>query len=169
MKHKVTQFARKLSDSWRLTTFWRRLSEKSKDRNSPKTSLCSTDDDDSCSPCPLVPTKQQPTYCPCPPILLSTCPEADPGKHKFWRAMSLFVAIPVVLITSIITCIREKEKRKQPREPYLNLPYMQRRTKPFPWGDGNHTLFHNPVKNPIPPHGYEVEDPNAIPEKKKDN
>lgn len=43
--------------------------------------------------------------------------------------MSLFVAIPVVLVTSMITYIREKEKRKQPREPFLNLPYMHRRTK----------------------------------------
>ncbi|EZA47529.1 Cytochrome c oxidase subunit 6A1, mitochondrial [Ooceraea biroi] len=86
---------------------------------------------------------------------------ADPRKLMFWQTLSL-IALPLVVIMSIFTFTQVKEKAKRPREPFLNLPYMCRRTKPFPWGDGNHTLFHNPVKNPVPPHGYEVEDPYAV-------
>ncbi|CAK9812492.1 Cytochrome c oxidase subunit 6A2, mitochondrial [Anthophora quadrimaculata] len=69
--------------------------------------------------------------------------------------------IPVLIFMSIRTYSRELEKRKKPRQEYRRFSYLGRINKPFPWGDGRRTLFHNPVKNPIAPHGYEVEDPNA--------
>ncbi|KAM0733002.1 Cytochrome c oxidase subunit 6A1, mitochondrial [Formica fusca] len=170
----MTSFARtkRLSDLWRLT-FFRKFGayEKSKDcqsRTVPETCSSSTmgENDDLCPPYPS-PRSDPPFPCPKPPM----CDQdrADPRKLLFWRMMSLFVALPLVMIMSVITYARQKEKAKQPREPFLNLPYMYRRTKPFPWGDGNHSLFHNPVKNPVPPYGYEVEDPNETPYKKVGN
>ncbi|KAL0133533.1 hypothetical protein PUN28_000929 [Cardiocondyla obscurior] len=135
--------------------------DKSRDcdsRDAPEKDPCLLDDDP-CDPCPSS------TSSPCPPEPPTYHPHADPCKFALWRTLSLYVALPLVVIMSAVTYIRQREKAKEPREPYLNLPYMCRRTKPFPWGDGNHTLFHNPLKNPVPPHGYEVEDPNEASKK----
>ncbi|KAL6264924.1 hypothetical protein P5V15_005018 [Pogonomyrmex californicus] len=160
----MTLFARIWSPNLRRLTFRRRLGmfERSKDCDSraapEETCSSSADDDPCCEPCPSYPSPTGEP--PCPPDPSTYFSRGDPRKLVFWRMMSL-CAFPVLLVMSIITYARQKEKAKEPREPFLNLPYMCIRTKPFPWGDGNHTLFHNPVKNPVPPHGYEVEDPNA--------
>ncbi|KYN40440.1 Cytochrome c oxidase subunit 6A1, mitochondrial [Trachymyrmex septentrionalis] len=141
------------------------ISERSKgcdSRTSRETDPCSSSkDDEYCPPCPSCPPPWRPS---CPPPRCGPSiyyPHVDPRKQAFWRILSLCVALPIVVIMSAVTYARVKEKAKKPREPFQDLPYMYRRTKPFPWGDGNHSFFHNPVMNPIPPHGYEVEDPNA--------
>lgn len=54
---------------------------------------------------------------------------ADPRKFRFFRILSLCVAVPLLVIMSAVTYVRERERLKQPREPFLNLPYMCRRTK----------------------------------------
>ncbi|XP_011708151.1 PREDICTED: cytochrome c oxidase subunit 6A1, mitochondrial-like [Wasmannia auropunctata] len=129
-------------------------------KDDPCTDLTDVDDDPRCEP-PSPPTKPP---CPPPPEPPFSHPHADPRKVVLWRMLS-FCALPLIVLMSVITFARHREKVKQPREPFLDLPYMYRRTKPFPWGDGNHSLFHNPVKNAVPPHGYEVEDPYALPKK----
>lgn len=53
---------------------------------------------------------------------------ADPRKLVLWRTLSL-CAISLSVVMSAITYARQKEKKKQPREPYLDLPYMRCRTK----------------------------------------
>ncbi|KAG5311805.1 CX6A1 oxidase, partial [Acromyrmex insinuator] len=141
----------------KLGIFERSKSYDSRTASDPYSSM-----DDHCDPCspPWRPS------CPLPRSQLSLYyPHTDPRKVIFWRMLCLFVALPIVAITSAIIYTQHQEEAKKPREPFQNLPYMYRRTKRFPWGDGNHSLFHNPVKNPIPPHGYEVEDPNALPKK----
>ncbi|THK33077.1 polypeptide VIA-like, cytochrome c oxidase [Diachasma alloeum] len=81
------------------------------------------------------------------------------AKTRFWKCATLFGAIPGVLIMIVVTMINREKERQRPRPPYKPMEYMYRRTKRFPWGDGNHTLFHNPERNPVPPDGYEVPDP----------
>lgn len=72
-----------------------------------------------------------------------------------WRKISLFVAAPAVLATAVNTYFVEMEHAHH-REHLAHVSdedwpkdyeYMNLRTKPYFWGDGDKTLFWNPVIN----------------------
>ena len=72
-----------------------------------------------------------------------------------WRNLTYFVALPAVVLVSINTYLVEKEHHKHFKRPeFIAYDHLRIRTKKFPWGDGNHTLFHNKKVNPLPD-GYE--------------
>ena len=75
-----------------------------------------------------------------------------------WRAISLFVAVPGCLLCAYSAMQKEKAHphpiEEHGRDPFLPYPHLRIRAKPFPWGDGNHSLFHNPHTNALPD-GYE--------------
>jgi cytochrome c oxidase subunit 6a len=76
-----------------------------------------------------------------------------------WKNISFFVAIPAVIFCSYNAYVKEKEHAKHAEEHgkhFLPWPHLRIRSKPFPWGDGNHSLFHNPHTNALP-EGYEDE------------
>ena len=80
------------------------------------------------------------------------------GTLTVWKRISLFIAIPTCLLVTYNAYTKEKEHAKHIEEhgkpefhPYSHLRI---RNKPFPWGDGNHTLIHNPHTNALP-EGYE--------------
>lgn len=79
---------------------------------------------------------------------------------NMWKMISLFVAIPGVALATWNGFSKEAEHHRHieehGRDPFIPYPHLRIRTKPFPWGDGNHTLFHNPHTNPLP-EGYEDE------------
>merc|ERR1712001_653457 len=79
------------------------------------------------------------------------------GLHGFkvWKMATYFFCIPVVIASTYINLGPNAEHHHRPE--FVAYDYLRVRTKPFPWGDGNHSLFHNRVANAVPD-GYEVEE-----------
>ena len=81
--------------------------------------------------------------------------EVDHAVHTTttWRRISLFVAIPGVLLCSWNAWKKEEEHAQHISEhgrEFIPYPHLRIRNKPFPWRDGNHSLFHNRHTNPLP-------------------
>jgi cytochrome c oxidase subunit 6a len=75
-----------------------------------------------------------------------------------WRRISMFVALPGMCLTAYNSITKElshlKHIEEHGRPEFIAYSHLRQRTKPFPWGDGNHTLIHNPHANALP-EGYE--------------
>lgn len=87
---------------------------------------------------------------------------ANPYRHVHQPSRNwiyvLYVAIPVTIAAAIRAFYNEWEEEKhvhEHRPEYVPVEYLRIRRTPFPWGDGNHSLFHNPKRNPVPGIGYE--------------
>ena len=80
---------------------------------------------------------------------------ADSGWQK-WRTAFFLGAIPCIIAAHFSAFVFvDADAHKRPEfKPY---EYMRTRNKKFPWGDGNHTLLHNPHTNALPD-GYETEE-----------
>jgi len=84
---------------------------------------------------------------------------AEAGAHaggiRLWKLLSFFVAVPGVGVCIVNSQLKEKEHHAHWEQPeFAPYSHLRMRTKKFPWGDGNHTLFHNPKFNALP-EGYE--------------
>jgi len=75
-------------------------------------------------------------------------------KMKFWKRISIFIGAPAILLAGVNAYLGEMEQKSKPRPPFVAYEHLRIRNKPFPWGDGNKTLFHNPKVNALP-EGYE--------------
>ena len=78
-----------------------------------------------------------------------------------WRNISLFVALPCIGLVTYSSWKKESAHIQHMEEhgPPEFVPYvhLRLRYKPFPWGDGNHSLIHNRHTNALP-EGYEEGD-----------
>merc|ERR1712170_35237 len=89
-------------------------------------------------------------------------PSATAGGHgggaRLWKILSFTVAVPGVALCWINSDLKEKEHHEHFQRPeFVAYDHLRLRSKGFPWGDGNHSLFHNKEVNALP-EGYEEEE-----------
>ncbi|OXB69549.1 UNVERIFIED_CONTAM: hypothetical protein H355_003373 [Colinus virginianus] len=95
------------------------------------------------------------------------------GGARLWKTLTFFVALPAVGVCMLNCYLKAQHEHQRPEfiryahlrirskvlAPSINLPrayFPSFFRQPFPWGDGNKTLFHNPHVNALPT-GYEDE------------
>ncbi|KAJ1919885.1 hypothetical protein H4219_001665 [Mycoemilia scoparia] len=70
-----------------------------------------------------------------------------------WKKVSLFFAVPLCIgfgIKATNDELHHIEHLKHDPPKFAPYSYLRIRRREFPFGDGDHTLFHNPLTNPDP-------------------
>ncbi|XP_044771931.1 cytochrome c oxidase subunit 6A1, mitochondrial-like [Neomonachus schauinslandi] len=86
---------------------------------------------------------------------MSNGAHGEEGSARMWKALTYFVALPGVGVSMLNVFLKSRHGEHE-RPEFVAYPHLRIRSKPFPWGDGNHTPFHNSHMNPLPT-GYEDE------------
>ncbi|KXJ77308.1 hypothetical protein RP20_CCG007862 [Aedes albopictus] len=76
------------------------------------------------------------------------------GDYKKWKKLSLFVAFPAVGLAMVNAVLQLSSQEEHEPPEFVPYEHMRIRTKRFPWGEGQRSLFHNPHVNALPD-GYE--------------
>ncbi|KAK3771080.1 hypothetical protein RRG08_042324 [Elysia crispata] len=76
------------------------------------------------------------------------------GKATIWKYITIAASIPVLCQFFYLTFMANLHPE---REEFVAWPHLRLRARAFPWGDGNHSFFHNKYYNALPD-GYEEDD-----------
>ncbi|KYM89942.1 Cytochrome c oxidase subunit 6A1, mitochondrial [Atta colombica] len=71
-----------------------------------------------------------------------------------WKRLSYFVGFPAIGLAMVNCYLSHQAHHDDERPEFVAYEHLRIRTKKYPWGDGNHSLFHNSKMNPLP-EGYE--------------
>ncbi|CAG8643736.1 3051_t:CDS:2 [Dentiscutata heterogama] len=74
------------------------------------------------------------------------------GTARTWKNITIYVCTPALFlgVANSYRIMKEHEAHHaehEHEEEHPHFQYQRIRTKPFPWGDGDKTLFHNPKVN----------------------
>uniref|UniRef100_A0A8C0JMT6 Cytochrome c oxidase subunit n=1 Tax=Canis lupus dingo TaxID=286419 RepID=A0A8C0JMT6_CANLU len=72
-------------------------------------------------------------------------------SNQIWEALIYYVTLPSVgmSILNVFLKLHHGEYQRPKFWGRMAYPHLHIRSKPFSWGDGNHTLFHNSHMNPF--------------------
>uniref|UniRef100_A0A3Q3WVZ3 Cytochrome c oxidase subunit n=1 Tax=Mola mola TaxID=94237 RepID=A0A3Q3WVZ3_MOLML len=86
-------------------------------------------------------------------VLAAASHSSHEGGARTWKILTIVLAFPGVAICMANAYMKmQASSHEQPE--FVPYSHLRIRTKKFPWGDGNHSLFHNAHTNPLP-EGYE--------------
>ncbi|XP_068435265.1 cytochrome c oxidase subunit 6A2, mitochondrial [Clinocottus analis] len=82
-------------------------------------------------------------------VLAAASHSSHEGTVKTWKMLSFAVALPGVVVC-IANAYMKGQARSHDQPEFVPYSHLRIRTKKFPWGDGNHSLFHNNHTNALP-------------------